>query len=60
MEIGLYFNCKRRYPGIGERETTGTIDIVTEEKEKKKEETPIKIDEQGEAKPVQIVNKMDS
>jgi solute carrier family 50 protein (sugar transporter) len=59
MEIALYINSKRRYPGIGERDTTGTIDIVTGGNEEKKEETPIKMDEQ-EGKPVQIVNKLDN
>ena len=57
MEIAVYINCKRRYPGIGEI-TTGTIDIVSGgNDENKKEETPIKIDE---GKPVEIVNKLDN
>jgi uncharacterized protein with PQ loop repeat len=59
MEIGLYFNCKRKYPGICERDTTGTIYIVTGGNDEKKEETPIKMDEQ-EGKPVQIINKLDN
>ena len=57
VEIAVYINCKRRYPGIGEI-TTGTIDIVSGgNDENKKEETPIKIDE---GKPVKIVNKLDN
>ena len=57
VEIAVYINCKRRYPGIGEI-TTGTIDIVSGgNDENKKEETPIKIDE---GKPVEIVNKLDN
>lgn len=59
-EIALYLNCKKKYPGIGERDTIGTIDIVTGANDDKKEETPIKIDEQGEGKPVEIVNKLDN
>ena len=61
LEITLYLNCKRRYPGIGEKDNIGTIDIVTTgNDENKKEETPIKLDEQGDAKPVEIVNKLDN
>lgn len=57
VEIAVYINCKKRYPGIGEI-TTGTIDIVSGgNDENKKEETPIKIDE---GKPVEIVNKLDN
>ena len=57
VEIAVYINCKRRYPGIGEI-TTGTIDMVSGgNDENKKEETPIKIDE---GKPVEIVNKLDN
>ena len=57
VEIAVYINCKRRYPGIGEI-TTGTIDIVSGgNDENKKEETPIKIDE---GKPVEIINKLDN
>ena len=59
-EIALYLNCKKKYTGIGERDTIGTIDIVTGANDDKKEETPIKIDEQGEGKPVEIVNKLDN
>ena len=59
-EIGLYLNCKKKYPGIGESHNIGTIDIVTGTNDDKKEDTPIRIDEQGEAKPVEIVNKLDN
>ena len=58
VEIAVYVNCKRRYPGIGENGSSGTIDIVSGGNDDiKKEETPIKIDE---GKPVEIVNKLDN
>ena len=57
VEIAVYINCKRRYPGIGESGASGTIDIVSGGNDEKKEETPIKIDE---GKPVEIVNKLDN
>jgi len=58
VEIAVYINCKRRYPGIGESGASGTIDIVSGgNDENKKDETPIKIDE---GKPVEIVNKLDN
>ena len=58
VEIAVYVNCKRRYPGIGENGASGTIDIVSGGNDDiKKEETPIKIDE---GKPVEIVNKLDN
>lgn len=57
IEIAVYINCKRRYPGIGESGASGTIDIVSGGNDEKKDETPIKIDE---GKPVEIVNKLDN
>ena len=57
VEIAVYINCKRRYPGIGESGASGTIDIVSGGNDEKKDETPIKIDE---GKPVEIVNKLDN
>lgn len=61
LEIVLYINCKKRYPTIGDNVTTGTIDIVTGgNDDNKKDETPIKIDDDNQAKPVEIVNKLDN
>ena len=57
VEIAVYINCKKRYPGIGESGASGTIDIVSGGNDEKKDETPIKIDE---GKPVEIVNKLDN
>ena len=58
VEIAVYINCKRKYPGIGESGATGTIDIESGgNDENKKEETPIKNDV---GKPVQIVNNLDN
>ena len=64
VQIIVYLNFKRKYPAIGDREFSSTIGIETGNDEPKKEETPIKIDEdsqpQAKEKPVKIVTKTDS
>ena len=60
-QIILYINLSRRFPAIGRREFSSTIGIeTTTSEETKKEETPIKIDEEndnkGKEKPVKIYN----
>ena len=61
MEIVIYINCKKRYPAIGERDASGTIDIDSGTNDvNKKEETPIKMEDDNQAKPVEIVNKLDN
>ena len=64
VQIIVYLNFRRKYPAIGDREFSSTIGIETGNDEPKKEETPIKIDEdsqpQAKEKPVKIVTKTDS
>ena len=60
--IIVFLNFKRKYPAIGEREFSSTIDIeTTGNEEPKKEETTIKIDEESQSqvkeKPVKIASK---
>lgn len=62
VEILVYFNIKRKYPTIGERDFSSTIGIeTTNEENTKKEDAPIKMDEDNEEKakekPVKIVEK---
>ena len=65
VQIIVYLNFKRKYPAIGEREFSSTIGIeTTGNEDSKKEETPIKIDEENQPetkeKPVKIVSKTDN
>ena len=65
IQIIVYFNYKRKYPTIGEREFASTIGIETSgNEETKKEEASIKIDEDiqptGKEKPVKIVSKVEN
>ena len=64
VQIIVYLNFRRKYPAIGDREFSSTIGIETGNDEPKKEETPIKIDEDSQPsakeKPVKIVTKTDS
>ena len=65
VQIVVYLNIKRRYPAIGEREFSSTIGIEsTGNEDAKKEEAPIKIDEdsqpQAKEKPVKIVTKAEN
>ena len=65
VQIIVYLNFKRKYPAIGEREFSSTIGIeTTGNEESKKEEAPIKIDEdsqpQAKEKPVKIISKTDN
>ena len=65
IQIIVFLHYKRKYPGIGEREFSSTIGIETSgNEESKKEETPIKIDEdnqpKGKDKPVKIISKLES
>ena len=65
IQIIVYLNYKRKYPAIGEREFSSTIGIEsTGNEDSKKEEAPIKIDEdsqpQAKEKPVKIVTKTDN
>ena len=61
IQIIIYLNFKRKYPGIGEREFSSTIGIeTTGNEETKKEETPIKEEEnqpESKEKPVKIISK---
>ena len=65
-QIVVFMNYKRKYPGIGERDSTSTIDIVNtgNEEGKKEEDTTIKEDEENQKnvkeKPVKIVAKVDN
>ena len=60
IQIIVYLNYRKKYPAIGERETNTSIDIETSGiDESKKEDTPIKIDEDSnnvKQKPVKIVS----
>ena len=61
VQIIVYINLSRKFPAIGQRDFSSTIGIeTTTSDENKKEESPIKIDEEGEAKgkekPVKIYN----
>ena len=65
VEIVVYLNFKKKYPAIGDKDFTSTIGIETSGMEdSKKEETPIKIDDDNQAdtkeKPVKIVAKSDN
>ena len=58
-------NFKKKYPAIGDKDFTSTIGIETSGMEdSKKEETPIKIDDDNQTdtkeKPVKIVAKSDN
>ena len=63
IEIIIFLNFKRKYPTIGERDFSSTIGIESNPNEEtsKKEEAPIKMDEdvedKGQEKPVKIVEK---
>ena len=63
IEIIIFLNYKRKYPTIGERDFSSTIGIETNPNEEtsKKEDAPIKMDEdvedKGKEKPVKIVEK---
>ena len=62
VEIIIYLSYKRKYPAIGERDFSSTIGIetTTNEEGTKKEEPPIKMDEEdvkGKEKPVKIITK---
>ena len=66
VQMVVFYNYKRKYPAIGERDFSSTIGIEkTGTEETKNEETSIKIDdEEGQSKvkekPVKIVSKNDS
>ena len=64
VQIVVYLNFRRKYPAIGEREFSSTIGIETGNDETKKEEPPIKIDDDSQPevkeKPVKIVTKTDN
>ena len=65
VEIVVYMNFKKKYPAIGDKDFTSTIGIETSGMEdSKKEETPIKIDDDNQTdtkeKPVKIVAKSDN
>lgn len=65
VQIIVFLNFKRKYPTIGEREFSSTIGIeTTGNDDTKKEEAPIKIDEESQPnakeKPVKIVSKTDN
>ena len=65
VKIVVYCNFKRKYPAIGEKDFTSTIGIETSGMEEtKKEEAPIKIDEDSQneikEKPVKIITKTDN
>ena len=62
IQIVIYYNYKKKFPTIGEKEFTSTIGIESTENEKdKKEPTAIKIDDdiqsKEEEKPVKIIEK---
>ena len=63
VEIIIYLNYKRKYPGIGEREFSSTIGIETtanEEASKKEDSSSIKmeeVDDKVKEKPVKIITK---
>ena len=63
IEVVIYLNFKRKYPAIGERDFSSTIGIETNpsDESNKKEEPPIKMDEEseikGKEKPVKIISK---
>lgn len=61
VQIIIYINLSRKFPAIGQREFSSTIGIeTTSSEEVKREEAPIKIDEEtenkGKEKPVKIYN----
>ena len=61
VQVIIYVNFSRKYPPPGKTEFSSTIGIeTTSNDEGKKEETPIKIDEEndvkGKEKPVKIYN----
>ena len=65
VQIIVYCNFKRKYPAIGEKDFTSTIGIETSGiEESKKEEPPIKIDDDSQTqikeKPVKIITKTDN
>ena len=66
IQIVVFYNFKRKYPVIGEKDFTSTIDIVkTGNEDNKNEETTVKIDDDEnntkiKEKPVKIVSKAES
>jgi uncharacterized protein with PQ loop repeat len=66
VQIAVYYNYKKKYPTIGDKDFSSTIGIEkTGNEETKNEENSIKIDEEEneskiKEKPVKIVNKNDS
>ena len=65
VQMVVYFNFKRKYPTISDKVFSSTIGIEsTGNEDIKKEETPIKIDEDNQSeikeKPVKIVTKADN
>ena len=63
IQIFIFFKYKRKFPSIGERESSSTIGIETNENEKiKKEEETYKDDEDSPSteKPIKIVSKIDN
>jgi uncharacterized protein with PQ loop repeat len=61
VQVIMYINLSKKYPAIGKNEFSSTIGIeTTSNEETKKEDTPIKIDEEsdvkGKEKPVKIYN----
>ena len=63
IQIFIFLKYKRKYPGIGERESSSTIGIETNEKEKEKNEEYINKDDEDvptteKEKPVKIVSKI--
>ena len=60
VQIIVYINFSRKYPAIGAKEVSSTIGIESGfGDESKKEETPVKIEDEGEGKekPVKIITK---
>ena len=64
VQIVVYLNYRRKYPAIGDKDFASTIGIETTTSEDKKEDTPIKIDEDNQTdvkeKPVKIISKSDN
>ena len=65
VQLVVYFNFKRKYPAISDKVFTSTIGIEsTGTEETKKEDTPIKIDEESQpemkVKPVKILTKVNN
>ena len=67
IQILVFLKYKRKYPGIGERESSSTIGIETNENEKEKKEEDSNMDDEDapaseteKEKPVKIVSKINN